>query len=228
MPCSRALSSASCAICVRTTVNGTSAASSASMAGVVPSEGAATGASSACEWSWSPWSCAIAVKGTRAGRRAGDDARHVGGEARRWRYDASMSDETPSATAPRPDHVPTLMTVHAHPDDETIGTGGSMALGVKRRPARRPRHVHPRRDGRDRRARDGHAREPPAAGRDPGGRARAGDGPSRRHRVGEPRLQGLGHDGPGGEPRRALLLAGGHRRGHRPARVPASGPTSRT
>ena len=33
----------------------------------------------------------------------------------------------------RPDaapHVPTLMTVHAHPDDETIGTGGSMAKAV--------------------------------------------------------------------------------------------------
>jgi LmbE family N-acetylglucosaminyl deacetylase len=28
------------------------------------------------------------------------------------------------------DHVPTLMTVHAHPDDETIGTGGSMAKAV--------------------------------------------------------------------------------------------------
>jgi LmbE family N-acetylglucosaminyl deacetylase len=28
------------------------------------------------------------------------------------------------------DHRPTLMTVHAHPDDETIGTGGSMARAV--------------------------------------------------------------------------------------------------
>jgi N-acetyl-1-D-myo-inositol-2-amino-2-deoxy-alpha-D-glucopyranoside deacetylase len=28
------------------------------------------------------------------------------------------------------DHVPTLMTVHAHPDDETIGTGGTMAKSV--------------------------------------------------------------------------------------------------
>jgi N-acetyl-1-D-myo-inositol-2-amino-2-deoxy-alpha-D-glucopyranoside deacetylase len=33
------------------------------------------------------------------------------------------------ATTP-PDHVPTLMTIHAHPDDETIGTGGSMARAV--------------------------------------------------------------------------------------------------
>ena len=27
-------------------------------------------------------------------------------------------------------HVPTLMTIHAHPDDETIGTGGTMARAV--------------------------------------------------------------------------------------------------
>jgi LmbE family N-acetylglucosaminyl deacetylase len=29
------------------------------------------------------------------------------------------------------DHVPTLMTVHAHPDDETIGTGGTMAKAIE-------------------------------------------------------------------------------------------------
>src|SRR6478672_12546394 len=29
-----------------------------------------------------------------------------------------------------PAHRPTLMTVHAHPDDETIGTGGTMAKAV--------------------------------------------------------------------------------------------------
>jgi LmbE family N-acetylglucosaminyl deacetylase len=40
-----------------------------------------------------------------------------------------MSDDTSPATVPG--HVPTLMTVHAHPDDETIGTGGSMALAVR-------------------------------------------------------------------------------------------------
>lgn len=28
-------------------------------------------------------------------------------------------------------HTPTLMTVHAHPDDETIGTGGTMAKAVR-------------------------------------------------------------------------------------------------
>jgi LmbE family N-acetylglucosaminyl deacetylase len=46
-----------------------------------------------------------------------------------------MTDETtaPEPTTP-PDepvpHRPTLMTVHAHPDDETIGTGGAMARAV--------------------------------------------------------------------------------------------------
>jgi LmbE family N-acetylglucosaminyl deacetylase len=34
---------------------------------------------------------------------------------------------TPTASAA---HRPTLMTVHAHPDDETIGTGGTMAKAV--------------------------------------------------------------------------------------------------
>ena len=37
-----------------------------------------------------------------------------------------MTDQ-PAATTP---HRPTLMTVHAHPDDETIGTGGAMAKAV--------------------------------------------------------------------------------------------------
>ncbi len=36
-----------------------------------------------------------------------------------------MTDTTPAAS-----HVPTLMTIHAHPDDETIGTGGTMAKAV--------------------------------------------------------------------------------------------------
>jgi LmbE family N-acetylglucosaminyl deacetylase len=36
--------------------------------------------------------------------------------------------EPMSRTAPS--HRPTLMTVHAHPDDETIGTGGTMAKAV--------------------------------------------------------------------------------------------------
>jgi N-acetyl-1-D-myo-inositol-2-amino-2-deoxy-alpha-D-glucopyranoside deacetylase len=38
-----------------------------------------------------------------------------------------MTDSTPSAGARRL----TLMTTHAHPDDETIGTGGTMALAVR-------------------------------------------------------------------------------------------------
>src|SRR5712672_1720972 len=33
-------------------------------------------------------------------------------------------------TTDAPGHRPTLMTVHAHPDDETIGTGGAMAKAV--------------------------------------------------------------------------------------------------
>ncbi len=37
-----------------------------------------------------------------------------------------MSDQTSPAA-----HVPTLMTVHAHPDDEVIGTGGTMARAVR-------------------------------------------------------------------------------------------------
>jgi mycothiol conjugate amidase Mca len=32
---------------------------------------------------------------------------------------------------PDPDHVLTLMTVHAHPDDESIGTGGTMAKAAR-------------------------------------------------------------------------------------------------
>jgi N-acetyl-1-D-myo-inositol-2-amino-2-deoxy-alpha-D-glucopyranoside deacetylase len=46
-----------------------------------------------------------------------------------------MTDETPAPEATTPPeepgpHRPTLMTVHAHPDDETIGTGGAMARAV--------------------------------------------------------------------------------------------------
>ncbi len=42
-----------------------------------------------------------------------------------------MTDEIPAAPTPEATpHVPTLMTVHAHPDDETIGTGGTMARAV--------------------------------------------------------------------------------------------------
>jgi N-acetyl-1-D-myo-inositol-2-amino-2-deoxy-alpha-D-glucopyranoside deacetylase len=32
---------------------------------------------------------------------------------------------------PEPDHVLTLMSIHAHPDDESIGTGGTMARAVR-------------------------------------------------------------------------------------------------
>ncbi|MEP6640135.1 MAG: PIG-L family deacetylase [Chloroflexota bacterium] len=37
---------------------------------------------------------------------------------------------TDRPSSPSSPHVPTLMTVHAHPDDETIGTGGAMAKAV--------------------------------------------------------------------------------------------------
>ena len=43
-----------------------------------------------------------------------------------------MSDETTAQASPSPStpHVPTLMAVHAHPDDETIGMGGTMAKAI--------------------------------------------------------------------------------------------------
>src|ERR671934_814771 len=40
-----------------------------------------------------------------------------------------MATSTDVAVTPRP---LTLMTGHAHPDDETIGTGGTMAVNVRR------------------------------------------------------------------------------------------------
>ena len=61
----------------------------------------------------------------------------------------------------------------------------------------------------------GHARQPPPPGRDPRRRAGAGDGRPRRHRVGEPGLPRLGHDGPRREPRRAD--ASGRRTSTRPS-----------
>ena len=45
------------------------------------------------------------------------------GRKYRWGFRASIA---PMSN----DHVPTLMTVHAHADDETIGTGGTMAKAV--------------------------------------------------------------------------------------------------
>ena len=136
---------------------------------------------------------------------------------------AAMTTDTP--TTP---HRPTLMTVHAHPDDETIGTGGTMAKAVAAGPPGHPRHGHPRRARRDRRPRHGHAGQPSPARRDPGRRAGAGDGLPRRHRVGEPRLPRLGDDGHRRQPRPALLLAGRPRRGRRTARLARPAATSRT
>ena len=56
----------------------------------------------------------------RPGSTVADIARKYGAAL------ASRDHAAPTATA----HRPTLMTVHAHPDDETIGTGGSMAKAV--------------------------------------------------------------------------------------------------
>ena len=113
-------------------------------------------------------------------------------------------------------HRPTLMTVHAHPDDETIGTGGAMAKAVA--DGRRVVLVTCTRGemGEIVVPEHGHAREPPPARRAPGGRARGRHGRPGRHRVGEPRLPRLGHDGPARQPRPAQLLAGGPRRGGPP------------
>ena len=41
------------------------------------------------------------------------------------------AETTPTPAAEPAPHVPTLMTVHAHPDDECIGTGGTMAKAVE-------------------------------------------------------------------------------------------------
>ena len=43
---------------------------------------------------------------------------------------------------------PARLFVHAHPDDESIGTGATMAQVRRRGRARLPRHLHPRRGGR--------------------------------------------------------------------------------
>ncbi len=44
---------------------------------------------------------------------------------------ATATETAPAPTDAEPaPHRPTLMTVHAHPDDETIGTGGAMAKAV--------------------------------------------------------------------------------------------------
>src|SRR6187551_2622422 len=42
--------------------------------------------------------------------------------------DVHADTATPAAPVP---HRPTLMTVHAHPDDETIGTGGAMVKAIE-------------------------------------------------------------------------------------------------
>jgi N-acetyl-1-D-myo-inositol-2-amino-2-deoxy-alpha-D-glucopyranoside deacetylase len=53
-----------------------------------------------------------------------------GQPARPARIDVHRGSIADMTAAHDPDHVLTLMTVHAHPDDETIGTGGLMAKAV--------------------------------------------------------------------------------------------------
>ncbi len=78
---------------------------------------------------------AIAVRTTRNGTPDASSASIagvVGWSVMRSAYDLGMTEATPTPTPDSPpEHRPTLMTVHAHPDDETIGTGGSMAVAVR-------------------------------------------------------------------------------------------------
>ena len=89
-----------------------------------------------------PWNAAlssavraISVRTTRNGTpdaRSTSIAGVVGWSVMRSAYDLGMTEATPPTSDPvSARHVPTLMTVHAHPDDETIGTGGSMAVAVR-------------------------------------------------------------------------------------------------
>ena len=103
----------------------------------------------------------------------------------------------PAMSDPRP---LTLMTVHAHPDDETIGTGGVMAKAVADghrvvlvtcTRGELGEIVVPELDTPDNHRRLGEIRA---------GELEAAMAAPRRHRVGEPRLPRLGHDGPAGQP----------------------------
>jgi len=129
-----------------------------------------------------------------------------------------MTDSTDSTdlTASRP---LTLMTIHAHPDDETIGTGGSMAKAVK--DGRRVvlvtgtrgemgEIVVPEMDTPENHRRLGELRAAELE-------AAMGDlGVTEWENLG---LSRLGHDGPGGEPGRAVVLAGRPRRGRAASHV---------
>ena len=117
-----------------------------------------------------------------------------------------------------------LLLVHAHPDDESIGQGATMARYVAEGHRRHAGHLHRRRDGRDPGAR---ARAPGRRqGRHPRrpaqDRARQRDEGARRHRPPLPRrLQAL--------PRLRHAVARGRPRGRRPTtstRTPSGTPTS--
>ena len=163
-------------------------------------------------WRWCHGAMVAAASGALVDRsRAALASRHDRSDHRR------TPDPTPTPAArPAPSDPDDRPRPSRRRDDRDRRRDGQ---GHRGRPSGRPGHLHPRRDGRDRRPGDGHAGEPPPAGRAPGGRARAGDGPPRRDRVGEPRLPRLRHDGSAREPRPAQLLAGEPRRSDRPARL---------
>ena len=115
-----------------------------------------------------------------------------------------------------------LLLVHAHPDDECMGTGGLIARSVEPKAPRGPRDLHRGRGGRDPRSDAG-----PGGGEvrdwrrsaERSSRARwTPCGAAARH-AGAPhaRLPRLRDDGHRSEPAAGRLLEGGHRRGDRQA-----------
>ena len=111
--------------------------------------------------------------------------------------------------------VHTLVTFHAHPDDEAIAVRRHDGARQGRRTPRRARRRDARRAGRDTRpACSPTARRSPTAGSP---RRRAGGRDPRRRPRRVPRLPRLGH-GRRADQRRARLLRGRrHRRGRAPA-----------
>ena len=117
------------------------------------------------------------------------------------------------------------MTVHAHPDDETIGTGGTMAKAVADghrvvlvtcTRGELGEIVVPDMDTPDNHRRLGEIRA---------GELERAMGHLGRDRVGQPRLPRLRDDGHRRQPRPAGVLAGRPRRGDRP--VGLAGPAHR-
>jgi len=116
-------------------------------------------------------------------------------------------------------HRPTLMTVHAHPDDETIGTGGAMAKAIEAghrvilvtgTRGELGEIVVPDMDTPDNHRRLGEIRA---------GELERAMGHLGVHRVGEPGLPRLRDDGDRGEQRPAVVLEGRPGRGGWAARL---------